>query len=178
MLVELLVNKSGDTSQIIIKGSISRPIPTVCGHRFPGNQQQIGAESTVGALSIRKRYVYTQLGLEMIRCRTTLQSYRLSQVYCDPTREEVADVIDLNQPIDVIVTCTVTAVVPTLTVPICRYVLERCVVLCGLGDCLFVRSHHDDKIMPGQRTVYYKMTSAKTHDWSTDRTIQQRLHRR
>ena len=117
MLVELLVNKSGDTSQIIIKGSISRPIPTVCGHRFPGNQQQIGAESTVGALSIHKRYVYTQLGLEMIRCRTTLKSYRLSQVYCDPTREEVASVIGLNQPIDVIViivTCTVTAVVPTL----------------------------------------------------------------
>ena len=26
----------------------------------------------------------------------------------------------------------------------CRYALQRCVVLCGRGDCLFVRSRHGD----------------------------------
>ena len=39
-------------------------------------------------------------------------------------------------------------------------------MMCGRGDCLFVRSRHGDKIMTGQRTLYYIMTSAKTHDWS------------
>ena len=58
----------------------------------------------------------------------------------------------------------------SLTVSIYRYALECCVVLCGRGDCLFVCSRHGDKIMFGQWTIYYKMTSTKTHDWTTVHT--------
>ena len=43
---------------------------------------------------------------------------------------------------------------------------------------IFVKSSHGDTIMLRQRTIYYEMTSAKTHDWTTSRTMQQRLYRR
>ena len=72
----------------------------------------------------------------------------------------------------------------SLTVPICRYALERCVVLGGCAYSkiflknIFVDSRHGDTIMLRQREIYYEMTSAKTHDWTMFWTMQQRLYRR
>ena len=64
---------------------------------------------------------------------------------------------------------------------VCTGALCRAGWLCLFKKILkniFANSRHKDTIMLRQRTIYYEMTSAKTHDWTTFRTMQQRLYRR